>query len=76
MPVMAYLAMDDARALTRADFVRLGLVTGPGKSDVLPYSARYMRDFEERYCYDHSGTRTAAAVPARASCRAAMASPW
>src|SRR5437762_10550545 len=52
MPVMAYLAMDDARALTRADFVRLGLVTGPGKSDVLPYSARYMRDFEERYCYD------------------------
>jgi hypothetical protein len=52
MPLMAYLAMDDARALTRADFVRLGLVTGPGESDVLPYSARYMRDFEERYCYD------------------------
>jgi len=52
MPVMAYLAMDDARALTRADFVRLGLVTGPGESGVLPYSARYMRDFEERYCYD------------------------
>jgi len=52
MPLMAYLAMDDARALTRADFVRLGLVTGPGESDVLPYSGRYMRDFEERYCYD------------------------
>jgi len=52
MPVMAYLAMDDARALTRADFVRLGLVTGPGESGVLPYSARYVRDFEERYCYD------------------------
>ncbi|HKE39405.1 MAG TPA: CorA family divalent cation transporter [Casimicrobiaceae bacterium] len=52
MPLMAYLAMDDARALTRADFVRLGLVTGPGRSDVLPYSARYMRDFEDRYCYD------------------------
>ena len=52
MPLMAYVAMDDARAVTRADFVRLGLVTGPGRSDVLPYSARYMRDFEERYCYD------------------------
>jgi hypothetical protein len=52
MPLMAYLAMDDARALTRADFVRLGLVTGPGKSDVLPYSSRYMRGFENRYCYD------------------------
>ena len=34
MPLMAYLAMDDARALTRADFIRLGLVTGPGPSDV------------------------------------------
>jgi hypothetical protein len=52
MPLMVYLAMDDTRALTRADFVRLGLVTGPGRSDVLPYSARYMRDFEDRYCYD------------------------
>ncbi|TMH35004.1 MAG: hypothetical protein E6H66_08570 [Betaproteobacteria bacterium] len=52
MPLMAYLAMDDARALTRADFVRLGLVTGPGESSVLPYSERYMRNFEDRYCYD------------------------
>ena len=52
MPVMAYLAMDDVRALTRADFVRLGLVTAPGRSDVLPYSRRYIRDFERRYCYD------------------------
>ena len=28
--MMAYLAMDDPRELTRADFVRLGLVTGAG----------------------------------------------
>jgi len=27
MPLLAYLAMDDVRTLTRADFVRLGLVT-------------------------------------------------
>jgi hypothetical protein len=52
MPVMAYLAMDKVRELTRADFVRLGLVTGPGESNVLPYSPRYMQDFEGRYCYD------------------------
>jgi hypothetical protein len=52
MPVLAYVAMDDARTLTRADFVRLGLVTGAGTSDELPYSARYVRDFEDRYCYD------------------------
>jgi hypothetical protein len=52
MPLMAYLAVDDARALTRADFVRLGLVTGAGASEVMPYSERYVRGFEERYCYD------------------------
>jgi len=52
MPIMAYIAMDDARTLTRADFVRLGLVTAPGESDVLPYSSRYTDDFERRYCYD------------------------
>ena len=30
MPMMAYLALDDPRALSRNDFVRLGLVTGAG----------------------------------------------
>ena len=34
MPLMAYLALDDPRALTRSDFVRLGLVTGAGGSDI------------------------------------------
>jgi len=52
MPLLAYAAMDVARALTRADFVRLGLVTGPGASDALPYSAHYVIDFEHRFCYD------------------------
>src|SRR5205807_5098582 len=42
MPLLAYVAMDDARSLTRADFVRLGLVTGSGDSESLPYSARYV----------------------------------
>ena len=52
MPLLAFLAIDDVRSLTRADFVRLGLVTAPGASDALPYSACYIRDFEDRYCYD------------------------
>ena len=52
MPLLAYLAMDDAGSLTRADFVRLGLVTAPGDPDVLPYSERSMRNFEDRHCYD------------------------
>ena len=33
MPLMGYLALDDPRALSRNDFVRLGLVTGAGGSD-------------------------------------------
>ena len=52
MPLLAYVAMDDVRTVSRADFVRLGLVTAPGASDALPYSAHYVRDFETRYCYD------------------------
>ncbi len=52
MPLLTYLAMDDVRTLTRADFVRLALVTAAGPSDSLPYSAHYIRDFENRYCFD------------------------
>ena len=65
MPVMGYLAVDRLSALTRADFVRLGLVTPPGPPGVLPVSERHAADFEARYCYDRywddasaSGTRT------------------
>jgi hypothetical protein len=52
MPVMAYLAVDDIGKLTRADYVRLALVTGPGEAEVLPFSDYYLRDFERRFCYD------------------------
>lgn len=52
MPLAAYLAVDDPAALTRADFIRLGLAAAPGSGDVTPYSARYLRGFEHRYCYD------------------------
>ena len=52
MPVMAYLACDDPHQLTRAQFVRLGLVTGPGSGDDLPYSAATLYDFEREYCND------------------------
>jgi hypothetical protein len=52
MPLSTYVAMDNARSLTRADFIRLGLVTAAGSSDALPYSERYVHDFEYRYCFD------------------------
>jgi hypothetical protein len=50
MPLMGYLALDDPHALTRGDFIRLGLVTGAG--DEMPYSETHLSDFEARYCYD------------------------
>jgi len=52
MPVMAYLAVDDMSKLTRADYVRLGLITGAGEPNALPFSEPYLADFEKRYCYD------------------------
>jgi hypothetical protein len=63
MPLLAYLAMDDARALTRADFIRLALVSGPGPSDTLPYSERHVYDFEHRYCYDQYWNEARTGVP-------------
>ena len=66
MPLMAYLTVDDPSALTRGDFVRLGLAQAPGPPDSLPYSEHHLRDFEARHCYDrywtvqdqeHQGTR-------------------
>ena len=53
MPMMAYLSVDEPRALTRGDFVRLGLVTAPASTDAaLPYGEQHLADFEQRYCYD------------------------
>jgi hypothetical protein len=52
MPLMACLAVDHPKSLSRDDFVRLGLITAPGIDQPLPYSERHVADFEERYCYD------------------------
>ncbi|WP_300341897.1 hypothetical protein [Accumulibacter sp.] len=52
MPLLAYLAMDDPRALSRDDFARLVLVTGPGKLGAPPAAGLQLDDFEARYCYD------------------------
>ncbi|WP_088282693.1 hypothetical protein [Ideonella sp. A 288] len=52
MPVMAYLALDEPRALSRSDFVRLGLVTGGRGGSGLPYAEQHLADFEARHCFD------------------------
>ncbi|MBB4844484.1 hypothetical protein HNP55_003028 [Paucibacter oligotrophus] len=74
MPLMAWLALDDPGALSRADFVRLGLVTGPGESGgcgaaaELPFSEAYLQDFERRHCYDRFWRRGGAAPQTRYLC--------
>ena len=71
MPLMAYLALDDPRALTRNDFVRLGLVTGasePGAGGSLPYAEHHLGDFEHKYCYDRFWTNSGAAPNTRYLC--------
>ncbi len=84
MPLMGYLALDDPRALSRNDFIRLGLVTGAGGSDNggltdgapepgaegghLPYGADHVADFEARYCYDRFWANAGAAPNTRYLC--------
>jgi CorA-like Mg2+ transporter protein len=52
MPLMAYLSFDDPTDLSRADFVRLGMLTRPAERDSLPYSAKSLECFEAEYCDD------------------------
>jgi hypothetical protein len=52
LPLMAYLALDRPDLLTRGDVIRLGLVAGPGDPHTLPFSARFLADFERTYSYD------------------------
>ena len=60
MPFMAYLALDDPRRLTRADFVRLAYVTRPGPSDELEFSEASLEHFEANYCDDRYWGRSGA----------------
>jgi len=79
MPLLGYLAVDDPRALTRNDFIRLGLVTGSGGSgagatgqardvSTLPYAEDHLVDFEQRYCYDRFWAAAGAAPNTRYLC--------
>jgi hypothetical protein len=61
MPVMAYLSVEDPRALSRDDFVRLGHVMGNGDG-ASPYTERQQDDFEQQVCYDRFW-RSAGAAP-------------
>jgi hypothetical protein len=52
MPQMAFLGLENIEHLQRGDYVRLALANGPGDGSALPYSERYLADFENKHCYD------------------------
>ena len=73
MPMMAYLAVDEPRLLTRSDFIRLGLVTGGGETvagsqEALPYAEQHVANFEEQFCYDRFWAESGAAPNTRYLC--------
>ncbi len=71
MPVMAYLALDDPRAVTRQDFIHLGLITGSDEGEgvgALPQGEQHLSDFEQRYCYDRFWAAAGAAPNTRYLC--------
>jgi hypothetical protein len=71
MPTMAYLALDDPRALSRNDFVRLGLLTAAPEGDndlLLPFAEPQLAEFEQRHCYDRFWSDAGAAPNTRYLC--------
>lgn len=51
LPSLAFVALDNPRAVSDGDWVRLAYANAPG-TDTLPYSRTFLQDFERRHCYD------------------------
>jgi len=52
IPIMSFLSFDEPRQLTLGDFARIGFAAKWGPSETLPYSSRFLQDFDEKHCYD------------------------
>ena len=51
LPTQSYIATNDIAHISRGDWVRLTFCDAPG-FDRLPYSKRFLENFEYEYCYD------------------------
>jgi hypothetical protein len=49
---MSYIAISKPASLTKGDFVRLGGYNKIGSFTTLPYSSKFLENFEQEYCYD------------------------
>ena len=68
MPLTAYLALDEPRALTREQWIRIGLIATLHPQEALPLRDADVTEFEERYCYGRYWTDTDAGPNTRFLC--------
>ncbi len=68
MPLMAFLAVDNPRSLSREHWLRLGLTSALHPDEALPEHDPDVREFEARYCYDRFWTDTDAGPNTRFIC--------
>jgi len=68
MPIMAFLSMEQPRALSAQDWVRLGLASKLHPDEPLPIHEPTVIDFEKLYCQDRFWTDTDAGPNTRFIC--------
>lgn len=68
MPLMAFLAVDNPRDMSRENWLRLGLVATLHPDEALPKHDQDVSEFESRYCYDRFWTDTQAGPNTRFIC--------
>ncbi|MFA6014427.1 MAG: hypothetical protein WC742_05120 [Gallionellaceae bacterium] len=68
MPLMAFLAVDDPRDISRESWLRLGLVATVHPDEALPTHDPDVAEFESRYCYDRFWSDTEAGPNTRFLC--------
>ncbi len=68
MPVMAFLSMEQPRALSAQDWTRIGLASKLHPDEPLPINEPTVIDFEKLYCQDRFWTDTEAGPNTRFIC--------
>jgi Mg2+ and Co2+ transporter CorA len=68
MPLMAFLAVENPRSISREDWLRLGMVATLHPEEALPTHDPDVAEFESRYCYDRFWTDTEAGPNTRFLC--------
>ena len=68
MPIMAFLALDRPRSLSREDWVRIGLASMLHPDETLPINEPNVIEFEQRFCQDRFWTDCEAGPNTRFIC--------